>query len=63
LGDCKEATISVWNAAGQLLATEDVDASHGIDTMLNVSNRRGNVAIVQVDCCGKRIIGKCFLAQ
>ena len=63
LGDCKEATISVWNAAGQLLATEDVDASHGIDTMLNVSARRGNVAIVQVDCCGRRIIGKCFLAQ
>lgn len=63
LGGCTEAAITVWNAAGQLLASEDVDASHGIDTVLNVSARRGNVAIVQVDCCGRRLIGKCFLAQ
>jgi hypothetical protein len=46
-----------------LLATEKVDASGGIDTVLNVVGKRGNVLIVQVDACGKRLIGKCLLAK
>lgn len=63
MGGCAEATITVWNAAGQLLTTENVDASGGIDAVIHVSSQRGNVVIVQVDGCGKRIIGKCLLAQ
>ena len=63
LGGCTEAAITVWNAAGQLLATENVDASGGIDAEIRMASQRGNVVIVQVDACGKRIIGKCMLTR
>ena len=63
LDGCAEAVITVWSAEGKLLATEKVDASGGIDTVLNVVGKRGNVLIVQVDACGKRLIGKCLLAK
>ena len=58
--DCDLATITVWDAEGKLLTTKEVYADNDICVELKVSGSIGNVVIVQVDYCGKRIIGKCF---